>query len=105
MNKWTDTDSLGSYAASKQVDGLDLLTKPKLQFVSEQNEPVNQVEKENVDYDASKTESTQKLGISQEKSSSLASSDSPQDIVYWVIIAGVALAAVVVVALVKNGII
>jgi len=105
MNQWTDVDSIGPHSASKLVDGLDLLTKPKLQFVSEQNEPVNQVEKENVDYDKDKTKSTQKLGISQEKSSSLASLDTPQDIVYWVIIAGVALAAVVVVALVKNGII
>ncbi len=120
MNQWTDTDSLGKYAAPSNIDGLDLLTlsDQKTQFVSEQKEPAKQVKKENVNYDTSEPKSTQELVMSQEKSSSLASSDSPpdkssslvssdspQDIVQGVIVAGVILGALLMVALVKKGII
>jgi len=107
MKQWTDSDSLGKYAAPSYIDGLDLLTlsDQKIQYVSEQKEPVKLVKKENVNYDKSEPKTTQQLVISQEKSSSLASSDSPQDIVQGVIIAGVVLGAALMVALVKKGII
>jgi len=105
QGQWQDANSIGTHSASKLVNGLELLTKPKLQFVSEQNEPLNQGEKENVGYDEDKTTSTQKLGLSQEKSSSLTSSDFPQDLVYGIVIAGIALVSILVIALVKNGII
>ncbi len=107
VKQWTDSDSLGKYAAPSNIDGLDLLTlsDQKTQFVSEQKEPAKQVKKENVNYDKSEPKSTQQLVMSQEKSSSLASSDSPQDSVYGMIIAGVILAAGLMVAFVKKGII
>ena len=86
--------------------------------MSEQKEPAKQVKKENVNYDTSEPKSTQELVMSQDKSSSLASSDSPpdkssslvssdspQDIVQGVIVAGVILGALLMVALVKKGII
>lgn len=104
QGQWTDVDSLSAHNAAKlKVNGLELLTKPKLQLVSEQN--VNQVEKENVGYDEGKAKTTQTLGISQETSLSLTSSDFPQDIVYGMVIAGIALVSILVIALVKNGII
>ena len=105
--KWTDTDSLGHHAASPMVKGLELLTlnEPKIESVSEQKELVRQVEKEYVDYDEGETKSSQELMMSQEKPSSLASSDSLKDIVFGIIIAGVVLVAGLMVALVKKEII
>jgi len=95
LNQWTDTDSLGKYAAPSNIDGLDLLTlsDQKTQFVSEQKEPTKQVKKENVNYDKSEPKTTQQLVTSQEKASSLGDSDSPQDMLSGMIIAIVVLGA------------
>jgi len=107
--EWTDTDSLGSHAASPMVKGVELLTlnEPKLEFVSEQKESVlvKQVEKEFVDYNDGETQSSQELVISQEKPSSSASSDSLKDMIFGMIIAGVVLVAGLIIAAVKKEII
>jgi len=104
---WTDTDSLGSHAASPMVKGIELLTlnEPKLESVSEQKEFVRQVENEHVDYDESETKSSQELVMSQEKPSSAASSDYMKDMMYGMIIAGVVIVAGLIVAAVKKEII
>ena len=104
---WTDTDSLGSHAASPMVKGLELLTlnEPKIESVSEQKEFVRQVENEHVDYDESETKSSQELVMSQEKPSSAASSDSIKDMMYGMIIAGVVIVAGLIIAAVKKEII
>ncbi len=105
--EWTDTDSLGSHAASPMVKGVELLTlnEPKLESVSEQKEFVRQVENEHVDYDESETQSSQELVMSQEKASSAASSDYMKDMMYGMIIAGVVLVAGLIIAAVKKEII
>jgi len=105
--EWTDTDSLGSHAASPMVKGVELLTlnEPKLEFVSEQKEFVRQVENEHVDYDESETKSSQELVMAQEKASSAASSDYMKDMMYGMIIAGVVLVAGLIIAAVKKEII
>jgi len=104
---WTDTDSLGSHAASPMVKGLELLTlnEPKIESVSEQKEFVRQVENEHVDYDESETKSSQELVMPQEKASSAASSDYMKDMMYGMIIAGVVLVAGLIIAAVKKEII
>ncbi len=105
--EWTDTDSLGSHAASPMVKGVELLTlnEPKIESVSEQKEFVRQVENEHVDYDESETKSSQELVMSQEKPSSAASSDYMKDMMYGMIIAGVVLVAGLIIAAVKKEII
>jgi len=107
--EWTDTDSLGSHAASPMVKGVELLTlnEQKIEFVSEQKESVlvKQVEKEYVDYNDGEAQSSQELVMSQEKASSAASSDSIKDMMYGMIIAGVVLVAGLIIAAVKKEII
>ncbi len=113
--EWTDTDSLGSHAASPMVKGVELLTlnEPKIESVSEQKElvrhvekeSVKQVEKEYVDYDESETKSSQELVMPQEKPSSAASSESIKDMMYVMIIAGVVIVAGLIIAAVKKEII
>jgi len=112
--EWTDTDSLGSHAASPMVKGVELLTlnEPKIvsvseqkEFVSEQKEFVRQVENEHVDYDEGETKSSQELVMPQEKASSPASSDSLKDMIFGMIIAGVVLVAGLIIAAVKKEII
>ena len=105
--EWTDTDSLGSHAASPMVKGLVLLTlnEPKIESVSEQKEFVRQVENEHVDYDESETKSSQELVMSQEKESSTANSDYMKDMMYGMIIAGVVIVAGLIIAAVKKEII
>lgn len=105
--EWTDTDSLGSHAASPMVKGLELLTlnEPKIESVSEQKEFVRQVENEHVDYDESETKSSQELMMSQEKESSTANSDYMKDMMYGMIIAGVVIVAGLIIAAVKKEII
>ncbi len=104
---WTDTDSLGSHAASPMVKGVELLTlnEPKIESVSEQKEFVRQVENEHVDYDEVETKSSQELVMPQEKPSSAASSDYMKDMMYGMIIAGVVLVAGLIIAAVKKEII
>jgi len=104
---WTDTDSLGSHAASPMVKGVELLTlnEPKIESVSEPKEFVRQVENEHVDYDEVETKSSQELVMSQEKPSSTANSDSLKDMMYGMIIAGVVLVAGLIIAAVKKEII
>ncbi len=104
---WTDTDSLGSHAASPMVKGLELLTlnEPKIESVSEQKEFVRQVENEHVDYDEVETKSSQELVMPQEKASSAASSYSIKDMMYGMIIAGVVIVAGLIIAAVKKEII
>ena len=114
---WTDTDSLGHHAASPMVKGTELLTlnEPKSELTSAYNDPgkqlvreyvdYNEVEKESVDYDEVETKSSQELVMSQEKSSSAASSDSIKDMIYGMVIAGVVLVSGLIVALVKKEII
>jgi len=104
---WTDTDSLGSHAASPMVKGVELLTliEPKIESVSEQKELVRQVENEHVDYDEGETKSSQELVMPQEKPSSAASSDYMKDMMYGMIIAGVVLVAGLIIAAVKKEII
>jgi len=105
--EWTDTDSLGSHAASPMVKGLELLTlnEPKIESVSEQKEFVRQVENEHVDYDESETKSSQELVMPQEKESSTANSDYMKDMMYGMIIAGVVIVAGLIIAAVKKEII
>jgi len=105
--EWTDTDSLGSHAASPMVKGVELLTlnEPKLESVSEQKEFVRQVENEHVDYDDGEAQSSQELVMPQEKPSSAASSDYMKDMIYGMIIAGVVLVAGLIIAAVKKEII
>ncbi len=104
---WTDTDSLGSHAASPMVKGVELLTliEPKIESVSEQKELVRQDENEHVDYDEGETKSSQELVMPQEKPSSAASSDYMKDMMYGMIIAGVVLVAGLIIAAVKKEII
>jgi len=105
--EWTDTDSLGSHAASPMVKGVELLTlnEQKIESVSEPKEFVMQVENEHVDYDEGETKSSQELVMSQEKASSAASSDYMKDMMYGMIIAGVVLVAGLIIAAVKKEII
>ncbi len=105
--EWTDTDSLGSHAASPMVKGVELLTlnEPKIESVSEPKEFVRQVENEHVDYDDGETKSSQELVMPQEKASSAANSDSIKDMMYGMIIAGVVIVAGLIIAAVKKEII
>jgi len=104
---WTDTDSLGSHAASPMIKGVELLTlnEPKIESVSEPKEFVRQVENEHVNYDEGETKSSQELVMSQEKASSAASSESIKDMMYGMIIAGIVLVAGLIIAAVKKEII